>query len=487
MSELLHIEPQRVWRYFSQLCEIPRPSKNEEKIRQFLLDFAKEHKLKAKKDKAGNVIITKSGTKDYENKPVVILQSHMDMVGEKVNDSNHDFTTDPIQPFVDGDWVKAKGTTLGADDGIGIAAQLAILASDDIEHGPLECVFTSDEESGMTGAFGMKSGFMKGKILINLDSEDEGELFFGCAGGQDTLARFKLKKRKASKRMSAFEVKVHGLKGGHSGDEIDKMRGNAIKILNRFLWKAHQELSIKISTFTGGNLRNAIPSRSEAVFLIKSKNQADLHQFFNEYKLKLQKELEVSEPKLDMTIQKTEVPEYILEKKLQHHLLQALYACPHGVISMSQKVENLVETSTNLASLKIENEKQFLITTSQRSSVDSAKENISTQIRCVFELAGAKVEHTGGYPGWEPNPDSKIVDVTVKAYEKLFNEKPAVRAIHAGLECGLFLQKYPDLDMVSIGPQIDNAHTPEEKISITSTDKFWKHLLEVLKNIPDNN
>lgn len=463
---------------------MPRPSKKEDKIREYLLEFARKHNLEAHQDDTGNVIIRKGATPGRKKLKTVVLQSHMDMVCEKNSDSPHDFLIDPIRPYIDGEWVKAKGTTLGADDGIGIAAQLAILASETLEHGPIECLFTVDEETGLTGAFGMKPGFMNGTILINLDSEDEGEIFIGCAGGIDTVARFSVKEKKVPSGSVAFSIKVGGLKGGHSGDDINKGLGNSIKILNRLLWTAQHKFKARIARLEGGNLRNAIAREASASVTIPEKKRQDLMDFVDAFRQEITFELSITEPNLFIRMEETGLPEKVFSKKLQRNLTGALYACPHGVIAMSYRMPGMVETSTNLASVKMESPGQIVISTSQRSDTASSKMDIARMVESVFTLAGAVVTHSEGYPGWSPNPESEILQISVKAYEDLFSESPVVRSIHAGLECGLFLEKYPGLDMISIGPTLRGVHSPDERLEIESVKKFWDFLLEIIRRIP---
>lgn len=484
MKTLEKLNPKVVWSYFEDICQVPRPSKKEEKIIEFLLNFAKKHDLEAKRDDIGNILIKKPASRGKENLKTVVLQSHIDMVCEANEGTDHDFDKDPIQPVIDGNWVKAKGTTLGADDGIGIAAQMAILTATDIAHGPIECLFTVDEETGLTGAFALKPGFFDGKILINLDSEDEGELFIGCAGGIDTLATFEYDREKVPEQHISFKVSVTGLNGGHSGDEIDKGLGNSVVIMNRFLWNATNKFDIRITEFDGGKARNAIPREAFAQITVHKDEKDELIAYFNEYKPAVKSELSVTEPKLELTMDSADIPEFVIDEDTQFALLNGLYACQHGVYAMSREIDGLVETSTNLASIKFIENDQIFITTSQRSSVDTAKQDIANKVESVFRQAGAKVKHSDGYPGWRPNTNSEIMKITEQSYEKLFNEKPIVRAIHAGLECGLFLEKYPYLDMISFGPTIKGAHTPEERIDIETTEKFWDLLLDVLKNIP---
>ncbi|MBS3772146.1 MAG: aminoacyl-histidine dipeptidase [Bacteroidales bacterium] len=487
MEKISNLEPNEVWGYFEELCKIPRPSKQEDQILQYLLDFADKQNLETQKDRAGNLLIKKPAAKGNENLKPVVLQSHVDMVGEKNQGTEHDFGKDPIKPYIDGDWVKAEGTTLGADNGLGIAAQLALLTSDDISHGPLECLFTVDEETGLTGAFALPSGFFEGKILINLDSEDWGELFIGCAGGIDTVATFEFDREKVPEDHQGFKIQVTGLNGGHSGDEIHKKLGNALKIVNRFLWNISEDYDVRISSFDGGRARNAIPREAEAHVSIHEEDVENVKHYFSEYEKQVKNELKVTEPGLKLSFEQASLPGYVIDEDIQHELINALYACPHGVYAWSQEMEDLVETSTNLAAIKTQENGSYFITTSQRSSVDSAKDDISSMVESVFRLANARVEHSAGYPGWQPNTDSEILQITEDAYKRLFNKEPEVKAIHAGLECGLFLQKYPYLDMISIGPTIKGAHTPEERASIETTKAFWELLVEVLRNIPEDN
>ena len=482
MSGLKNLQPSKIWKYFNEITQIPRPSKKEEKIIKYLLDFAKEYKLEAEKDEVGNVVIRKAPTAGMENATTVILQSHSDMVCEKNNDVEFNFDTDAIKTYIDGDWVKAKGTTLGGDDGIGIAASLAILSSNDIKHGPLECFFTADEETGMTGAFGLQPGFLKGKILINLDSEDEGELFIGCAGGMDTNIEMDYQKEEIPKSWYSCKISVSGLNGGHSGDEIDKGLGNANKILNRFLWRLSEKLEFKLSNFDGGNLRNAIAREASAIISVNQHNKEQIRLALNIFTSEIQAEYSITEKLLKLDMDTVGHPGYAIDMEAQNKLIRSIYACPHGVIAMSQSIDNLVETSTNLASVKFKDDK-IIIGTSQRSSVDTALTDAATMVRAVFELTNANITHSDGYPGWKPKLDSGILKITEQSYQKLFNKKPAVLAIHAGLECGLFLTKYPHLDMISFGPTVKGAHSPDERMNIPTVQKFWDLLVDVLANI----
>ncbi|MCB2221816.1 MAG: aminoacyl-histidine dipeptidase [Bacteroidetes bacterium] len=482
-EELLKLEPRRLWYYFTEILKIPRPSKKEEKIINYLLRFGKDHQLETLQDEIGNVLIRKSATPGMENRKMVVLQSHVDMVCEKNSDVDFDFDNDPIQSRIEDGWVKASGTTLGADDGIGIAAQLAILEAKDIEHGPIECLFTIDEETGLTGAFGLKPGFLKGKILLNLDSEDDGELFIGCAGGIDTVASFMLQKADVPDDHEHFRLHVKGLLGGHSGDDISKGRGNANKILNRMLWHGMNQWELKIAYIDAGNLRNAIAREAFAIVSMPSEDIENFKQYIKEFTKHVKAEFKITEPDLSIALESTDKPDFLLDKTLQYKLINAIYACPHGVIAWSAEIPNFVETSTNLASIKFEKDR-ILVTTSQRSSVESAKRDIANMVASVFNLAEAEVKHSDGYPGWTPNPHSEIVEITRQEYTRLFNEDPKVLAIHAGLECGLIGDVYPEMDMISYGPTIKGAHSPDERLKIDTVDKFWKLTLEVLKKIP---
>jgi dipeptidase D len=428
-------------------------------------------------------LIFKPATSEYENAPTVILQTHMDMVCEKNSDKIFDFENDPIEPMIVDGWVKANGTTLGADCGIGIAAQLAVLTSKEIIHGPLECLITVDEETGLTGAFNLQPGFLTGSVLLNLDSEDEGEIFIGCAGGVDTLATFLYQKQTIPENSIAFKISVSGLLGGHSGDDIHKHRGNANKILNRFLWKFSKKYDLKLAEFNGGNLRNAIAREAYAIFTVTSDKKENMAVDFNIFSTDLKFEFEHSEPGLQLKMESIEKPGFVIDDKTCDNLLNAISACPHGVLEMSSRMEGMVETSTNLASVKFTDDNKIKVTTSQRSEIESRKYMAAEMVESVFKLAGAEVEHTDGYPGWAPNPDSDVLKISVDTYKKLFDVEPVVRSIHAGLECGLFLEKYPNLDMISFGPTIRGAHSPDERLDVETTGKFWKHLVDVLENI----
>ena len=481
--EITELNPKIVWKYFHEITQVPRPSKKEGKIIAYLEKFAKEHNIAYKKDHVGNIVMTKPATPGYEDRVKVILQSHVDMVCEKNADTKHDFDNDPIRTIVDGEWLHADGTTLGADNGIGCAAQLAILASNDIPHGPLEALVTIEEETGMTGAMELKPGFLEGKILINLDSEDEGELFIGCAGGMGIIAEFKYNAVDAPKDLVWLRASVAGLKGGHSGGEIHCGLGNANKILTRFLYALDKSTTWSLAEISGGNLHNAIPREAHAVFGVKAADKAKVEALIKQLDTDVRNEQKAVDPNVRVSLGEATAPSKVIDEKTKHALVRALYACPHGVLGMSHEIADLVETSNTLASIK-QRDGVILVETSQRSSTTSLRNSASEMVSSVFELAGASVSVRDPYPGWKPNPNSAILKASADAYRKLFGKEPAVKAIHAGLECGLILDVYPDLDMVSFGPTLRDVHSPAERIEIKTVDLWWKHLLEVLKEIP---
>lgn len=476
------LQPEKLWQYFYEICQIPHCSKKEEKIVAYLIEFGKRLDLETINDEVGNVVIRKPATPGYENKPSIALQSHVDMVCEKNADLEFDFNKDAIQPCIDGEWVKAKGTTLGADDGIGVATQMALLTSTDINHGPIECLFTVDEETGLTGAFALKSNMLKSKILLNLDSEDEGEIFMGCAGGKDTVGRLAYQTEAVPAGMKAIQIKVSGLMGGHSGDDIEKKRGNANKILVRFLWEMDKKYGIRLSSIDGGNLRNAIAREAEAILLIADEKAQALLADATEMNTFVQAEFKISDKGVKLEAKEIATPANVVDETSAKKLIATAYAMPHGVVAMSQDIEGFVETSTNLASIKMENG-QLLINTSQRSSIESAKDNICGMVASVFDLGGFKYESGGGYPGWTPDPNSAILKVSVEQFKKQFKYDPIVRAVHAGLECGLFSEKFPGLDMVSIGPTIRGPHSPDERLEIATVERFWKFVLDILEAV----
>ena len=484
MSEITKLEPKLVWELFDAITRVPRPSKKEEKIREFLVDFAKKHNIDYQTDETSNVVMRVPGTKGYENRPCVILQSHMDMVCEKNSDTAFDFDKDPIRTKIVDGWVKAEGTTLGADDGIGMAAALAALLDPALEHGPLEALFTVDEETGLTGAFGLGKGMLTGRYLVNLDSEDEGELFIGCAGGIDSVAEFTYREVDVPTGYFCCKVQVKGLKGGHSGGDIHLGRGNANKLLNRFLSQASQKYDMYLCEIDGGNLRNAIAREAHAVIAIPDADKHALRTDLNVFAAEVEAEYAVVDPDLQFVLESEAARPKAIDKDTAKRLLQTIYAAPHGVYAMSQDIPGLVETSTNLASVKMKSGHIIRIETSQRSSTASSKQDIANMVRTVFEMGGAAVSFGDGYPGWKPNPHSEILEVAVESYKRLFGVDAKVKAIHAGLECGLFLDKYPALDMISFGPTLQGVHSPDERMLIPTVQKFWDHLLDILKHIP---
>ncbi len=481
------LEPKEVFSIFHEITRVPRPSKKEEKIGKWLMDFATAHNLEHQMDEAGNVIIRKPATAGYEGKPGVILQAHMDMVCEKNGDVQHDFDNDPIDTYVDGDWVKAHGTTLGGDDGIGVAMALAAITSGTLKHPALECLFTVDEETGLTGANRLKDGCLQGRQLINLDSEDDGQVFIGCAGGIDTLAKMHYTPETLNGNgLFAAKVRVNGLMGGHSGDDINKGRGNANKILVRFLYEVMTHTDMQLAAIQGGNLRNAIAREAEAIICVPMSYKENLRILFNHYTAKIEGEIGDVEKDMRLSLESTDIPTQVIPQDKAKRLIQALYACPHGMTAMSKTMPGLVETSTNLASVKMREDAQgayIEVNTSQRSSVESKKHDLKQMVECALALACDEVTHGDGYPGWNPNPQSPLVDATRRAYTDLFHQEPQVLAIHAGLECGLFLEKYPYLDMVSIGPQMYGVHSPQERLSISSTGRCYQWLCRVLETL----
>jgi dipeptidase D len=485
MSILSHLNPEPLWNYFEEICKIPRLSKNEGKIRQYLINFAIKNDLSFKEDEVGNIIITRPATQGMERRKTIVLQSHMDMVGEKNADHPHNWETDPIIPYIKGEWVAAKGTTLGADDGIGIASQLAILTDKNLKAGKIECLFTVDEESGMTGALNLHPDFFSGRTLLNLDSEDEGILFIGCAGGMDTVATLCYNPAYIGSGVVAFDLSVTGLHGGHSGDEIHKGYGNSIKIMNRLLSHLSDSFRIVLADFNGGNLRNAIPREAFATFVCDKENKSEAIRLINEFSKVIKNEFGDLEKDLRITISETEVPEEAMDENSQIKFLRALSCCPHGVIAWSKEMEDLVETSTNLASAKFCGDNTIRIITTQRSSVESSKNEAGKAVEACMKLADATVEHSDGYPGWKPDLTSAILRITRESYLSLFGKEPLVKAIHAGLECGLMYEKVTGIDMISFGPTIRGAHTPEEMIEIKTAQMFWDLLVDIIKKMPE--
>jgi len=452
---------------------------------EYLTNWGKSHQLETVVDETGNVIIRKSATPGMENRKTLILQSHMDMVCEKLVDLDFDFDRDAIQTYVDGEWLRAKGTTLGADDGIGCAIELAILDSDDVEHGPLECVFTRDEETGLTGAEGMKAGFMTGDMLINLDSEDEGQIFVSCAGGRNTTATFHFEKEEAPQGLFFLQVSLKGLIGGHSGDDINKKRANALKVLARFLYQTQERYGLRLAYFNAGKLHNAIPRDGVALFGVPADKKENVRADWNVFANDVTEEYHVTEKTMQFNMESAQA-EKVLPVEVSTRLIQALQAADNGVFAMCQDEEIawLVETSNNVASI-VTTDNEAKVICSQRSNVMSALDNQAATIKAVFQLAGAEVVQGEGYPAWRMNPNSQLTALTVETYKKLFNKEPKVLGIHAGLECGLFSEKYPHLDMVSFGPTLRGVHSPDERLHIPTVQMIWDHLLEILKNVPE--
>lgn len=479
-----NLKPACIFEQFAKINEIPRPSKREEKMIDYLRNWGESHGLETKVDNTGNVLIKKPATPGYENRKTVILQSHMDMVCDKLVDVDFDFDNDPIQTYIDGEWLKAKGTTLGADDGIGCAIELALLESDNVEHGPIECVFTRDEETQLTGASGMEAGFMTGDMLINLDSEDEGQFFVSCAGGRSTMAEFTFEREDAPADYFFMQGSIKGLTGGHSGDDIEKKRANAIKILARFLYKEMQKFDVRLAKFDSGKMHNAIPRDGKFTMAIPHDDKENVKADWNVFVSEVEDEFHVTDTNMVFDLGSTD-REKVLPKKTADNFIRALQAVDNGVFAMCQDeaIAYMVETSSNIASI-ITKENQINVVSSQRSNVMSNLDNQCNTVKAVFELAGARVEQNDGYPAWKMNPNSQLTKIVADTYRNLFGKEPVVKGIHAGLECGLFSERYPNLDMVSFGPTLRYVHTPEERLLIPTVEMVWNHLLEILKNIP---
>jgi dipeptidase D len=483
MNDIRNLEPKQLWNYFHEITQIPRPSKKEKRIIEYMQEFGKKNNLETIVDKVGNVIIRKPATKGMENLKGVIFQTHLDMVPQKNSDKKHDFEKDPIETIIDGEWVKANGTTLGSDNGIGVAATMAVLAAKNIVHGPIEALFTIDEETGMTGANGLKKGLLKGDILMNLDSEDEGELYVGCAGGIDVSIKKDYAEEKSPKGTVAYKIVAKCLKGGHSGVDIALGRANSNKIMFRFLMQAESDFGIRLAEAAGGDLRNAIPRESYSIVLLPEIKTKEFEKFIKGYEKMYRAEFSDTEPDLSFTFEKVAVPAKVMNQGEQYRIIRALFACPNGVQRMSQAMKGLVETSNNLAIVKIIGGK-FETYNLTRSSVDSSKEATAWKIAAVFQLIGAEVTLTGGYPGWKPNMQSPILKTMSNVYKNMYGNIPEIKAIHAGLECGILGGVYPDLDMISFGPTIRYPHSPGEKVNIPSVVKFWDFMVDTLKHIP---
>ncbi|MDX9769583.1 MAG: aminoacyl-histidine dipeptidase [Tenuifilaceae bacterium] len=482
-NSIANLDPKILWKHFYSLTQIPRPSKHEQAAVDFVVKFGKDLGLETIVDEVGNVIIRKPATPGMENRKGIILQGHLDMVPQKNSDKKHDFEKDPIEAYIDGEWVTANGTTLGADNGIGVAAAMAVLEDTSLVHGPVEALFTIDEETGMTGAFNLKPGLLKGDILMNLDSEDEGELYVGCAGGMDANIKLAYKDEAAPAGYTFVKLSVTGLKGGHSGMDISSGRGNSIKLLFRFLRYAEKQFNIRLASIDGGSLRNAIPREAFAVVGVPTDKLSNLEQAAKEHLNIYKAEFSKVEPDMVFTVDKVDAPKSVIDSKAQWGIIRGVFGCPNGVIRMSDAMPGLVETSTNLARVYNENGVIY-VQCLLRSSVDTAKEALGEKIASVFEMAGAEVSFAGSYPGWKPNMDSAILKAMSEVYKSNWGKTPEIKAIHAGLECGILGGVYPNFDMISFGPTIRYPHSPDEKVKIDTVDMFWKFLVEVLKNAP---
>lgn len=478
------LEPPILWQRFYEITRVPRPSKKEGKILEHLRNVFKELNISFKEDKSGNIVATVPATKGYENSPKVVLQGHVDMVCEKNKETKHDFENDPITIVRDDGWIKARGTTLGSDNGIGVAAALSVITDKDVVHGPVEILLTVDEETGLTGATKVEPGFISGKILLNMDSEEDGAFYIGCAGGIDTLGSFNIEFEDLLSGMTAYELMVTGLKGGHSGLDINQGRANGIKLLGRTLNQL-SSLDYRITKFTGGSLRNAIPREAEAVLFVKDSDVNEIKKILGEFKKTLVNEFKTSEKGIKLNFTKLdENVSKVFTKDFSAKIINTLLAIPHGIIMISQDIPDLVETSTSLATIKTSDNK-VTIGTSQRSSIESAKKYIAKSVYSIFSLAGADIEMTDGYPGWKPNMDSKLLKISKDVFKNLFNKEPEIKAIHAGLECGILEGKHPGLDMVSFGPTIQGAHSPDERVNIETVERFYALLKGILKQLAE--
>lgn len=483
MSEIKNLKPECIWRNFDALTQVPRPSGHLEKVQQFLLDFAKNTGVEAFKDEAGNIVMRKPATPGMENRKTVILQAHMDMVPQKEKTSTHNFETDPIQTYIDGEWVRAKGTTLGADDGLGVAAIMAVMEAKDLKHGPIEALITADEETGMYGANGLPGGELEGEILLNLDTEQEGELIIGSAGGVDITATLDYQEAESDKTDAALKITIKGLKGGHSGLEICEGRGNANKMMVRIVREAIAEDEACLASWHGGNMRNAIPREAEVVLTLPKENVEDLKAIVAEYKETFNNEYKGIESDIEVVAEDVALPEMIVPQEIQDNLVDAIYAAHNGVWRYIPTMPEIVETSSNLAIVDIDGGKAA-IKILARSSSETMKEDLSTSLESCFNMAGMKVEFSGAYGGWDPNTDSELIKVMRNIYKNLFNEEPTVQVVHAGLECSIILSKYPGLDICSFGPTLLSPHTPTERAHWPSTTKFWDLLVKTLEEIP---
>ncbi|QYJ87115.1 aminoacyl-histidine dipeptidase [Shewanella mesophila] len=483
MSTLSQLQPQALWQWFEQICAIPHPSKHEQALSQYIQNWAKDKGLSIVEDKVGNLIIKKPATPGMEDRKTVALQAHIDMVPQKNADKVHDFEKDPIEAYIDGEWVKAKGTTLGSDNGIGMASALAVLGSDNIPHGPLEVLLTIDEEAGMTGAFGLEAGYLDAEILINTDSEQEGEIYMGCAGGVDAQIDVPMVWQAPEPTNSTYTLSISGLKGGHSGVNIHLGRGNANKLLARFLFNHADELALELTNFTGGSLRNAIPREASVSFMLPGENVARLNELMQEFTALVRQELAIADPDMQLTLQESPAATQVMSEDAQQTLIDLLHACPNGVMRMSDEIAGVTETSLNVGVISTEGESVNILCLI-RSLIDSGREEVEGYLTALSSLAGAEVEFSGAYPGWKPDSSSPVMAIVKDTYEAIYNKEPTIMVIHAGLECGLFKKPYPEMDMVSIGPTIRFPHSPDEMVLIETVDQYWKLLLAVLERIP---
>ncbi|PMH41132.1 cytosol nonspecific dipeptidase [Vibrio sp. 10N.286.49.B3] len=482
-SEISQLSPTSIWQFFDQICAIPHPSKHEEALAQYIVSWATEQGLEVKRDPTGNVFIKKAPTAGMEHKKGVVLQAHIDMVPQKNEDTDHDFTLDPILPYVDGEWVTAKGTTLGADNGMGMAACLAVLASDEIKHGPLEVLLTIDEEAGMTGAFGLEAGWLEGDILLNTDSEQEGEVYMGCAGGIDGAFTFNTNREAQPQNYTTRKLVLKGLKGGHSGCDIHTGRANANKLLARFLADHAEALDLKLIEFNGGSLRNAIPREGFITVALPTENETKLADDYAAYTELLRSELSRIETDIVTFNQAIDTDQGIFTTVDQNNFIAALNACPNGVIRMSDDIEGVVETSLNVGVITT-TEDTVTVQCLIRSLIDSGRIQVEGMLKSIAQLSGAEISFSGAYPGWKPDADSEIMHIFRDMYEGIYGNKPNIMVIHAGLECGLFKEPYPNMDMLSFGPTIKFPHSPDEKVKIDTVDLFWQQMIAILEAIP---
>lgn len=483
MTALTQLYPQPLWQWFEQICAIPHPSKHEHALSQHIQQWAKAQGLAVVEDKVGNLIIRKPATAGMENCKIVVLQAHIDMVPQKNADKVHNFETDPIEAYVDGDWVKARGTTLGSDNGIGMSSALAVLGSKDIKHGPLEVLLTIDEEAGMTGAFGLEAGYLDAEILINTDSEQEGEIYMGCAGGVDAQISVPMSWQAPEQSNASFSLTMSGLKGGHSGVNIHLGRGNANKLLARFLFKYSDELALELVSFSGGSLRNAIPREANVQLMLPAENIDALKQAIESFQALVREELAVADPGMLLSLATIDAPTKVMGEEAQNTLIDLLHACPNGVMRMSDEVEGVTETSLNIGVISTEDESVEILCLI-RSLIDSGREEVTGMLTALSNLSGASIDLSGAYPGWKPDTSSPVMAIVRDTYNDIYKKDPTVMVIHAGLECGLFKEPYPLMDMVSIGPTIRYPHSPDEMVNITTVGQYWELLLAVLERIP---